>query len=68
MNVTIRNEYRVEAVLTSDELNEYGITYEEIDYKNIDQFNTIDIITIWNKLKFISMSLDEQISELIFLA
>ncbi len=36
MNVTIRNEYRVEAVLTSDELNEYGITYEEIDYKNIE--------------------------------
>lgn len=36
MNVTVRNEYRVEAVLTSDELKEYGITYEEIDYKNIE--------------------------------
>lgn len=36
MNVTIRNEYRVEAVLTAKELSEYGITYEEIDYKNIE--------------------------------
>ncbi len=36
MNVSIKNEYRVEAVLTSRELSEYGITYEEFDYKNIE--------------------------------
>ncbi len=36
MNLTVRNEYRVEAVLNTEELKAYGITYEEIDYKNID--------------------------------
>ncbi len=36
MNLTVRNEYRIEAVLSSDELKSYGITYEEIDYKNIE--------------------------------
>lgn len=49
MNVTIRNEYRVEAVLTSDELGEYGITYEEIDYKNIETRRVL--WTVLDKIK-----------------
>ncbi|MBR3766927.1 MAG: adaptor protein MecA [Clostridia bacterium] len=36
MNITVRNEYRVEAELTADELKIYGITYEQFDYKNIE--------------------------------
>lgn len=36
MNVSIKNEYRVEAVFSAAELSEYGITYEEFDYKNIE--------------------------------
>lgn len=36
MNVLIRNDYRIEAELTATELDEYGITYEEIDYANIE--------------------------------
>lgn len=36
MNITVRNEYRVEAELTADELRIYGITYEQFDYKNIE--------------------------------
>lgn len=36
MNFLIKNEYRTEIVLSSRELGEYGITYEEIDYGNIE--------------------------------
>ncbi len=36
MNVLIRNEYRVEIILSFPELESYGITYEEIDYGNIE--------------------------------
>lgn len=36
MNVHVRNEYRVEVGLSSEELEGYGITYEEIDYGNIE--------------------------------
>ncbi len=36
MNVLVRNEYRVEVKLSPKELEEYGITYEDIDYKNIE--------------------------------
>lgn len=36
MNVLVRNEYRVEVILSISELEGYGITYEEIDYRNIE--------------------------------
>ena len=36
MNVRVRNEYRVEVGLSSEELDRFGITYEEIDYGNIE--------------------------------
>ena len=36
MNFLIRNEYRTEIILSSTELESYGITYEEIDYGNIE--------------------------------
>lgn len=36
MNIIVRNEYRVEAQLSAEELRAYGITYEELDYKNIE--------------------------------
>ena len=36
MNFLIRNEYRAEIILSSTELESYGITYEEIDYGNIE--------------------------------
>lgn len=36
MNVLVRNDYRIEAVLSCDELSEFGITYDEIDYGNIE--------------------------------
>ena len=36
MNLLVRNEYRAEIILSSPELESYGITYEEIDYGNIE--------------------------------
>lgn len=36
MKVVILNDYRVEALLSDKELDGYGISYEEIDYKNIE--------------------------------
>ncbi len=36
MNLLVRNEYRTEIILSSPELESYGITYEEIDYGNIE--------------------------------
>lgn len=36
MNVLVRNEYRVEVSISPAELKHYGITYEELDYKNIE--------------------------------
>lgn len=36
MIITVRNDYRIEAELTENELSEYGITYEELDYGNIE--------------------------------
>ena len=36
MKVVIPNDYRVEVVLSCAELDGYGISYEEIDYKNIE--------------------------------
>ena len=36
MNVLVKNEYRVEVELSAGELEHYGLTYEEIDYKNIE--------------------------------
>ncbi len=36
MKVVILNDYRVEALLSAGELDGYGISYEEIDYKNIE--------------------------------
>lgn len=36
MNIIFRNEYRVEAELTSQELDSFGITYDELDYGNIE--------------------------------
>lgn len=36
MIITVQNEYRVEAELSETELSRYGITYEELDYKNIE--------------------------------
>lgn len=36
MNFLIKNEYRTEIILSSRELGDYGITYEEIDYGNIE--------------------------------
>ncbi len=36
MNLLVRNEYRTEIILSSTELESYGITYEEIDYGNIE--------------------------------
>lgn len=35
MNFLIKNEYRTEITLSSRELADYGITYEELDYGNI---------------------------------
>ena len=35
MNLLIRSNYRAEIILSSAELDSYGITYEEIDYGNI---------------------------------
>lgn len=36
MNIIMRNAYRIEVQLTSRELEELGITYEQLDYKNIE--------------------------------
>ncbi len=36
MIITVRNDYRIEAELTENELTEYGITYDELDYGNIE--------------------------------
>lgn len=36
MIITLRNDYRIEAEFTKDELSEYGITYEELDYGKIE--------------------------------
>ncbi len=36
VKVVVLNDYRVEAVLSCEELDGYGISYEEIDYKNIE--------------------------------
>ncbi len=36
MNIILRNEYRVEAQLSLSELNALGITYDELDYGNIE--------------------------------
>ncbi len=36
MNITVRNEYRVEALLSAEEMKIYGITYEEMDYGNTE--------------------------------
>ncbi len=36
MNIIMRNEYRVEVHLSMYELEELGITYDELDYKNIE--------------------------------
>ena len=36
MNIFVKNEYRVEVELSAEELVSYGITYEEIDYRNIE--------------------------------
>lgn len=36
MRVVIPNDFRAEAWLSSSELEDYGISYEEIDYKNIE--------------------------------
>lgn len=32
MNITVRNDYRVEVLLSEKELQSYGVTYEELDY------------------------------------
>lgn len=34
MNVTVRNEYRTEVLLSDAELEAYGVTYEELDYSD----------------------------------
>lgn len=36
MNITVRNEYRVEVLLSAEEMKIYGITYEEMDYSNTE--------------------------------
>lgn len=36
MIITVQNEYRVEVELTKHELTQYGITYEELDYADIE--------------------------------
>ena len=36
MDLLVRNGYRTEIILSSPELESYGITYEEIDYGNIE--------------------------------
>lgn len=36
MIITVRNEYRVEASLTENELSGYGITYDKLDYSEIE--------------------------------
>ncbi|MBE6790294.1 MAG: adaptor protein MecA [Clostridia bacterium] len=36
MNIIFRNEYRVEAEITDEELDSFGVTYEELDYGNIE--------------------------------
>lgn len=35
MNILAQNEYRTEITLSTQELADYGITYEELDYSNI---------------------------------
>lgn len=34
MNIFVRNEFRTEVLMSNTELEDYGITYEELDYKN----------------------------------
>lgn len=36
MNIIMRNAYRVEVQLSMGELEDLGITYEQLDYKNIE--------------------------------
>lgn len=36
MNITVRNEYRVEVELSPEELSGFGITYDEFDYGSIE--------------------------------
>ncbi|MBQ3537373.1 MAG: adaptor protein MecA [Clostridia bacterium] len=36
MNIFLRNEFRTEVLMSDGELEDYGITYEELDYKNAE--------------------------------
>ncbi len=36
MNIFVRNEFRTEVLMSDGELESYGITYEELDYKNAE--------------------------------
>ncbi len=36
MNITVRNEYRVEVLLSASELDAYGVTYDELDYSRAE--------------------------------
>ena len=49
MIVTVQNKYRVEAELTESELIAYGITYEEMDYKNAETRRVL--WTIYDEIK-----------------
>ena len=36
MRITAVNEFRVEVTLTPEDLNDYDITYEQLDYADAD--------------------------------
>ena len=36
LNITVKNEYRVEAEISADEMEQLGISYGELDYSSVE--------------------------------